>query len=359
MSVSSEYKDRFKQRRRDDARTVMLVVRSLISCGVIVAVGLMFDVPQKIRGKWLQNPQASVSEQPTHASSDSARDTSLERQSANMPLSQRDPRSQSGESNQLGSQSHSTLRPQNQELVQANVRFRERAELPSDSVLPDGSSTQDSQPAFPRTKTGETIIDSKLVTLDLNSKQQRIPLVDGGASAKTKYPTVRIIGLKNLETPHKITPVEARISKDGEALIHFTDIPNARIRVTVVRVGARIVLAIEPQMSLWADEPMPLMLKKIKKEALVTKQNANQFMQSSLDLSEEKASLEAWSSALVVKTVEARGQARLRVKRLAVELKQRESRVPGVQKEVQIVNDLEALALRLHKKAQLEYVVVD
>jgi len=292
----------------------------------MIAVAVTFDLPGRLRDKWFPKDLETVEQAHKQQTNAPSPKRSLEQLTERVPVDE-------------PSEPARDMPP-----IEAKKNYPSQADEKSQKALID--------------KKIQEPVNWELMLLDLTKKTQVVPLIEY-ESKGVKYPIVRIIALKNIEEAYQLSSQDGLIEKGGELSISFTSIPNARLRFSLDRMGARIVLRIEAQMKLWAKKPMPFTIKKIKTEAFRTRRRADQFFVTLSALRSEKTSLEAWLNAPVAKSLQARGEAKLRVTVIGNNIKQMEGQSEAVKNEVQIVNGLEKLSQQLHKTAQLQFLVVD
>jgi hypothetical protein len=350
MSYSSELQERRRRNRRQNTRLLIYVVRSLLTTAALVAIAFAFDVPERIRAKLWGPPHEAAALQPTENST--TRRPPVQRQTAEAPATVVEPpdrindlpRRSSTPKEQIALQSKPTTSPGKDEVV---IPHRPRPAV----LAPNGK-----PPVVPEADKDESI--GQYSVLKLVKKQMRIPIVEAPAEGNST-PRVRVIALREVEAKVELQPADGIVG-DDELQIVFPDCPRARILVRVDKIGQRIFLVIEPQMALWADQPMPYTLKKIKSEAHKTRQAAEEFFVRLAAAEEEKASLEAWiQPGTGIKPLADVQRANKRIAVLKALIEQMNGQVEAVKLGVEQVDELQRLADLLHDQAKLQFETVD
>ncbi len=332
MSFGSEYRDRRRKNRRRDLRLVIYTIRSIVATASLVAIAFAFDLPEKIREKLRKpSPQAtSQREVARNASAIEARKPPVAKESIEPP--------------------DNFPRERNSGQHEVAVEHRPVA-LPPAPVA-----TVEAQPIEKLAVRDEEI--GRHVKLRLDRKLMKIPLEEL-AVGETLVGRVRVIALRGLKEKFELMPEDGLVGADADLQILFPEYSQARILVRTDKIGHRIFLIVEPQMALWADEPMPYTVNKIKSEAYKTRRAADEFFVSLAANKAELPKLVNWLNAARNIPLADFNRGKLRVKKLEGIIKQMEGRVDEVSQGVQQVNALEQLALALHNQAVLQFEVVD
>lgn len=340
MSYGSDYRDRRRRNRRSDQRLVIYAIRSIVTTAALVAIAFAFDVPEKIREKLRPRAPEKVV-----ARSESAAEAS-ERPPAGEPTgTSASPRRRPA-----------PLRPDVE--VESRSTGQTKSEL---AVSPERPSRPSASPAevepIDRAVDKDEHIGQR-VKLKLDKRRMNIPLAELSAG-DTYAKRVRVIALRKLEEKFELAPTDGWVTTDADLQILFPDHPRARILIRTVKSGKRMSLVVEPQMALWADQPMPYTLKKIKSEAFKTRRAAEEFLAS---LDANRAELPWLKNQLGTARnipLDEFHRGKRREKELENLIKQMEGRVDEVTQGVQEVDALEGLAKVLHGQATLQFQVTD
>jgi hypothetical protein len=349
MSYSSDLNERRRRSRRQDTRLLIYALRSLVATAALVAIAFAFDVPETIRASlWGPPPEASA-QRPTGNPAPS-RPPSQKREIVKLAAEEDAPNPfddpprrhpVSKEGFDLGNKP-TALSGKDEVIIPGR---------PRQPVLePRGKS-----PAAPAVDEDERF--GQFFVLKLDKKRMRIPLAEAPAEGKPK-PRVRVIALRKVEAQVELQPSDGKVG-DGDLQIMFPEFPRARILIRVDKLGQRIFLIVEPQLALWADQPMPYMLNRIKSEAHKTRRAAEEFFAQLAAAEEERASLEAWiKPGTGIKPLANVQRANNRLAALKAIIDQMKGHADAVKQGVEQVDELEKLADLLHDHAELQIEMV-
>ena len=350
MSYSSDLKERRRRKRRQDARLLIYSLRSLVATAALVAIAFAFDVPEKIRAR-LWPPEVAAHEprdvpEPPHPRAES-RKRELESQTSDTdnfePFD--DPLRRPAATEEGFARGNDLPAPMGKDEIVIPGRAQQPAVEPT-AKPPTTAQVEEEDPR------------GQLVVLKLDEKLMRIPLLDASEEADSK-PRVRVIALRESEAKTELQPTDGVVGDDPVQIV-FPDLPRVRILVRVDQIGQRIFLLVEPLMALWADQPMPYTLKKVKSEAHKTRQAADEFFFQLAAAEQEKATLEAWvKPGTGIKALADVQRANKRIAVLNVLIEQMNGQIDEVRQGVEQVAELERLAGLLHGKAELQFETVE
>lgn len=345
MIHGSDYDERRRRHRRQDTRLLIYALRSIVTTAALVAIAFAFDVPAKIRARLFPLPPATVAHIPRedNAPQNRGREEVEETPKAEFPDElPGDPPRRRSEPQPHPAQGLPL--PEHQPSDKVVVPRRPpRPELPRD----DHQRAPNPRPVEP---------DSLFIVLDLDRRLMKHPLADAPADRR-QSPKLRILGLKSAEAKSEIEPADGVVADELQVL--FPEHSRARILVRTEKSGDRLLLVIEPQMALWAEQPMPFTVKKIKGEAHKARRAADEFVASLAADKQRKTALLDWLKNGRGIPLDQFKQGKLQYQELEKSIKLRESQVETVQQGAAEVGALEQLASSLHDQAELHFELVD
>ncbi len=340
MSYGSDYRDRQRRTRRREQRLVFRAIRSLVATAALIAIAFAFDVPEKIREKLRPRAPEAVA----------ARDESA------VEARERAPVDLSSDAAGISSRRHPPLprdfSNEHQQTVPGENELAESPENPSHDAALSTEVERNSQ------TTKEDEYTGRRVKLELDKKQMKI-LLPELVAGENRVDLVRVIGLRNLKEKFELKPASGLVGANSELQILFPEYPRARFLVRTDKIGQRIFLVVEPQMALWADQPMPYTLNKIKSEAFKTRRAADEFFSSLAATQAELPRLKNWLETARNIPLDDFKKGTFRVKELESLIPRLEGRVEEVEQGVQQVNALEGFVRVLHNRTELQFVVAD
>jgi hypothetical protein len=194
------------------------------------------------------------------------------------------------------------------------------------------------------------------LVLQLDKKQMKIPIAEL-PDAQQAPPRVRVVDLRGVEEEVQLVPTDGVVGAELQLL--FPGHPRARILVRTDKSGDRLLLVVEPQMALWAEQPMPFTLKRIKSEAHQKRRAGDEFFATLAADKANRTALENWLNNARGIPLDAYKRGKARYEALESSVHQREGQVETVRKDVQEIDALEHLAGQLHAQAKLWFEVVD
>lgn len=352
MSYSSELDERRRRKRRQDARLVIYALRSVVATAALVAIAFAFDLPEKIRARLWGPPPRVATQEPRVGRTSPRPPIQTQEQEAERPALETKVLDPFDDPPRRQSATESGFALENNPVAPAGKDEVVIPGRPGKTVLGPG----DDSPVAPKVDEEEPI--GQLVELKLDKRQLRIPLADVTDKGDPKL-RVRVIALREIEAKVELQPTDGMVD-DEQLQILFPDCPRARILIRVDKIGQRIFLVVEPQMALWADQPMPYTLKKIKSEAHKTRQAADEFFIQLAAAEEEKAALEAWiKPGTGIKALADVQRANKRIAVLNALIEKMSSQIDEVKQGVEQVDALERLADLLDGEAKLQFETID
>lgn len=333
MSFLSQYENRRRNQRRQQIRWVLRSIRTVLATAILVGLAFLFDVPERLREKLgLDQPPEQVNSREIADAANPSRE-----QAAHKPQ-------HSAAAAQAEVKQPEPVRPAVERIALPTTRGEPHSEPPSRQPLLTAEQHQ-----------AESVKESPTieVPLEMLKTVQREPVAESPAAEIQ----IKIVGLKNVQFSHRVMPEDGLVLSSQEANILFDKFPRARVNFTIVELGNRVFLQIEPQLAKEDGTPMPYNLRKINKLAKETERGAEEFAARLNALEQEQQQLQKWINSRVTKPIVQRQRARARLGELSKLIPPLKKQVPAVRAEVELVTTYQSLAEYL-ESAIVEYRLV-
>lgn len=335
MPDHADYKDRWQRNRRQDTRLIFYALRSLLTTAALVAIAFAFDVPAKLRAKFWGIPAASQV-------------VVVDPAASNPPRPQPAPPAKEPAADPFPD-------PPRRKLVTPPESPSTFAAPAGDTIVVHDRSAAKKRPQLDKPPRPEPVVEpppEHWVTLDLAKRVAKVPLDESVGGSR-----MRIVGLRDTDAQTELKPPDGLLVDQVEII--FPEVPRARILVRTDKIGARLALEIEPQMALWAEDPMPMVLKKVQSEAHRSRVSAAEFNRQLVLDKQRHKELELWLNNARGVPLDDYKRGKYEHQWLTTSIKERDAQVDAMAQAVAEMEALETLVLSLHGKAKLCFELVD
>lgn len=314
MDIYKQHKLRQREQAHRRRKALLYAVQSVFSSILIVGGAILFDVPQRIGQKidelrGVRPPAEQLAEQP-----------------ATIPARPAEPPPSTPR--QIVTRPRETSPPQEPEIRR--------------NALP-GRAVERIVPTEPKQEP-ERIVH--LLDIDLAKKSLFLLAADLGAGS-VDLSDATVEGLSGTDLALKLRPENGVLAAGSQVEVLFDAYPRLRLLVEYERRGPIERIRVSPQMDLAADEPLPFTKSKLADIAASTRRRGNALLAELDSVTAERDRLSAWIKAPVKKSLEARGQAKLRVNLLNTEIPRLQKAIELAAADVTLIESLESAFAQL------------
>lgn len=194
------------------------------------------------------------------------------------------------------------------------------------------------------------------VTLDLSKRDMYLVPEE---SQRADYETeIQVLQLQHVSADYSIKPTDGALTESEPVQILFPNHPRVRILVSLERSAAHASrIKVSPQVDV--DRKIPAaftetLVKKLRANTVELGENVSNQLAAAM---KEKQELETWIEAPVLKSLEARGQARTRVMKLEQVIPVLQQRIASVESQLNNIEQLRQLGEQLHQVAEVQFRV--
>ncbi len=345
MSTYSDLQNRRRRQRRKQASWIFFFIRNFLSMALLVGGAIWLDVPEKFQEKladWRHLPRNPVVDNPV------------------VDIASPVTHLQTARSDDRPAKEHAYKKSLRQPQPNEKQPLKRLAVDPvmADSLPVSNRNVQSILNQDVRDEKDDPVVGSEdflHVEIEFSKKLMNYKLeIDPEANLDDQV--VRIQSLRGVDIRYEIVPASGIVSRQQPIDVLFNEYPNARLHVTLKKIGSIVRLQIAPQMNLGTGNPFPLTHKRLKSITHKTRQNADQIFAQLSAARGEKQSLEVWIASPTLKSLKARGEARARVVQLEkIVLPQLEMASKDTPRDIDLLLKLDQLIKQLDNRAVLTF----